>query len=172
MFARALLVTAQTWKQRKAHQPVNRWANGGASTAHNAARQSQGRDCWPPRHPHGTRTATGMSLKSVMLSESSQTRTSTHCKFPFMSNSRKDKSNQEQQKADQWLPRSRGGWRWPGTGRAGTIQGARSVRSVVTATGTCALVDTRVVQLKLVRFILCKLYLNQGWCFKKGWSEL
>lgn len=29
MFARALLVTAQTWKQRKAHQPVNGWANGG-----------------------------------------------------------------------------------------------------------------------------------------------
>lgn len=109
-----------------------------------------------------TRTATGMNLKSVMLSERSQTRTSTHCKFPFMSNSRKDESNQEQQKADQWLPRSRGGWRWPGTGRAGTIQGAGSVRSVVTATGTCALVDTRVVQLKLVRFILCKLYLNQG----------
>lgn len=109
-----------------------------------------------------------MNLKSVMLSESSQTRTSTHCKSPFMSNSRKDKSNQEQQKADQWLPRSRGGWRWPGTGRAGTIQGAGSVRSVVTATGTCALVDTRVVRLKLVRFILCKLYLNQGCALKKA----
>lgn len=168
MFARALLVTAQTWKQRKAHQPVNRWANGGRPQHGTPLGSHQGGTA----DPHGTRTAPGMSLKSVMLSESSQTRTSTHCKFPFMSNSRKDESNQEQQKADQWLPRSRGGWRWPGTGRAGTIQGAGSVRSVVTATGTCALVDTRVVQLKLVRFILCKLYLNQGWCFKKGWSEL
>ena len=115
IFTRVLLVIAPSWKQPRACQLVN----GNKLVC-------------PPVRYHSVinrkelliHTTAWMNLKNIMLSERSQTRTSTYRMIPFISTLGKiSKSNQKQQKADLWLPPSCGGLGLAGSRAQGSLLG-------------------------------------------------